>query len=153
MTDEAILATTKSFRTLADGGVSITFDIDPKDAANAFRLFGITGSKVGIAAITAEAARKSVQKSAAEEKMTGRQSFTELRPSAQAAIRGGDPDFRRFLRENGHPNVRSEDTAADEIRRICRVGSRSELDTDSVAASQWRGLEASYYAWTHGRRE
>lgn len=171
MTDDkpVVLATTKTFRTLADGGVSITFDIPPKEAARAFALFGLTGTNVGIAPITPEAARQEVQREyiAAEDiekhefvqpvpKPENRQFFTSLRPSAQAALLCKQPEFWKFL---GGRNlggmvahfVGDEADAISAVRLLCRVQSRAELDHNPEKRAYWVQLEAEYWAESHGR--
>lgn len=57
--------------------------------------------------------------------------FTELKPSAQAAIRCKDKGFRGWL------NVNSEDTAIDTVRAYCGVKSRVELDVPGKPQDAW----------------
>ena len=80
-----------------------------------------------------------------------RKRFDELRPSAQAGIRCADKGFWQFLTggEYGSPIMSSED-AAEEVRAICRVASRAELDTDPKAAERWRALDNNYVCHQRG---
>lgn len=73
--------------------------------------------------------------------------FTDLRPSAQAALRAKEPRFQRFLDEETIKPVSSEADAAKLTRTLCGVDSRSQLDRDEVAAERWRELNTRYEAW------
>lgn len=56
------------------------------------------------------------------------------RLSQWAALRCKEPAFRQFLR------APDEDTAVRVVRAICNVRSRSELDSDPVAAQRFHQL-------------
>lgn len=76
-------------------------------------------------------------------------SFADLRPSAQAALRGKEPAFQRFLEEH-YANgalVSSEAQAAEVTRALCEVESRSVLDRNYDAAERWRQISLAYDAW------
>lgn len=154
MTDKpAILATTKTFRTLADGGVSITFEVSPGDAAEAFKLFGMNGSKVGIAPITAEAARSETQRQFAEpDEKVERRFFNSMKPSQQAFILCREGDFWRFIHHHmGYEEPDGEDGARECLCNWFGISTRAQLD-DMQYTSKWARLEAEFYAWKHGRR-
>jgi hypothetical protein len=71
--------------------------------------------------------------------------------SFESVMRCKEPAFQAFLRENeAFFNVRDEVTAADAVRRLCGVESRSGLNTDPLAARLWRGLDARFQAWKRG---
>jgi hypothetical protein len=71
--------------------------------------------------------------------------------SFEAVMRCKEPAFQAFLRENeAFFNVRDEVTAANAVRMLCGVESRSGLNTDPVAAKLWRRLDASYLRWQQG---
>jgi hypothetical protein len=73
------------------------------------------------------------------------------RPLSQvAAILCTIQTFRRFLSERFKRTISGEDEAAALVRDICRVKSRRELDTDTAAASAFRGMRADYRNWMHG---
>lgn len=75
--------------------------------------------------------------------------FTDLRPSAQAALRGKEPAFQRFLEENYAEGalVSSEGQAAELTRTLCGVDSRSALDRNAEAAERWRQISSAYDVW------
>jgi len=57
-----------------------------------------------------------------------RDKWRDLGAVKQAAIRCGDPVFQAFLREVRHCDlVRGEDAAAEAVRIICNVTTRSDL--------------------------
>lgn len=52
----AVVAAAHTMRTLVDGSVAVTLHIDPRDAKQAFELFGVPGTPVAIAKLTNQAA-------------------------------------------------------------------------------------------------
>lgn len=77
--------------------------------------------------------------------------FSSLPPAQQAALRCNEPTFRQFLaRDCDAISVFDLDTAADEVRAICEVSSRSELNTNDAAAARWRNLDDEYFRWQRG---
>lgn len=152
----AILATTKSLRTTVDGTLVVSFEIAPQDAPAAFVAFGLTGTNVGIAPITDDAARDATVRAAStvsEEPIKPTTAFTDLKRTAQAAIRCAEADFRGFLAGKCHCVIPTSESAAEAVRVLCNVASRSEFNTEPGAAGRWDALEAEYYAWQHGRRD
>lgn len=74
MSDEqpsAILGTTATVRTMADGGMKITIDISPPDMKRAFELFGMSGTNIALARVTQVAAQSHTQRSAIKEMASG----------------------------------------------------------------------------------
>jgi hypothetical protein len=71
------------------------------------------------------------------------------RPLSQvSAILCGIVAFRRYLFEAFNLGaIPTKDEAADIVREKCGVRSRSELDTDEAAASNFRHLRNGYQAW------
>lgn len=77
-----------------------------------------------------------------------RRKFTDLPLSQQAAMRCREPDFRRFLaRHHEQIAVFDLDMATDEVRHLCGVTSRAELDTTMKAANAWRNIEDDFQRW------
>ena len=68
----------------------------------------------------------------------------EAKLSFEAVMRCKDPLFQQFIGAN------DEAVAATLVREACHIDSRSGLNTDPVAASLWRGLDARYLAWKEG---
>lgn len=67
-------------------------------------------------------------------------SWAELSPAQQAGIRCNDPLFQRFMKER-----KGVDDAADGVRGICGVASRSQLT--GMAAGAWRALDDEFVLW------
>lgn len=72
------------------------------------------------------------------------------KPKSRAQMAGilcNDVRFRVFLAENnvlGFHAPKGPEDAADWVRRICGVKSRSEFDADPAAAERWDALYAEY---------
>jgi len=80
---------------------------------------------------------------ASREKMDWR----DVQPAAQAGIRCAEPVFAAFLKET-RPNLwRETPDAADCVRAICCVTSRSELGTNHKARVMWKQLDDQFSAW------
>jgi len=76
------------------------------------------------------------------------------RLSRQAAMLCDDLVFRNFLRsiarltwEHYKDELTTDQTAAECVRKLCKVQSRSEFDTDKEAAARWRDLHGKYQEW------
>ncbi len=69
--------------------------------------------------------------------------WAALVPATQAAIRCGEPAFRKFL------DVETKEDAANVVRRRCQIESRAELNTDPESAKRWRLLDNEYAAASH----
>ena|SRR5581483_1265781 len=65
-----------------------------------------------------------------------------------AGMRCEDPIFQRFLIEElGVDAPQDGDTAAEFVRRYCRVDSRKQLNLDPDAMDRWRDLDGKFIAW------
>jgi hypothetical protein len=86
-----------------------------------------------------------------------RRAWSDLRPSQQAGIRCGEVAFQKFLKERrtlAWGNASFDDAndtdakrAAECVRDICRVGSRSELDRKETAGAIWSELCTHFDVW------
>ena len=157
----AILATSGAIRSLVDGTLRLTVDIEPKDAQAAFALFGKPGPPVALARITNEAAVEHDRKAQAQPPAEP----LERKPlslASKVAITCGEPSFHLFLAHE-RPNtwrdamnhVRADENlptvrknlAAWVVRKLCAVTSRSEITAGSGAANRWEDLETDYHHW------
>lgn len=75
-----------------------------------------------------------------EKPVKPKQKFEDMPPSQQAGILCGEPGFQTWLL-NKYPKA---GTTADCVRAYCGVSSRADLDSDPVAASNWRFLNDQY---------
>lgn len=87
-----------------------------------------------------------------------KQKWSDLRPSAQVAMRCAEPDFRDFLAESrAHPyRVDSASDADDTVKEICGVTSKAILDPQNAthepsALSRWRRIESDFRNWQLAR--
>ena len=62
----------------------------------------------------------------------------------RAGILCNERSFQMFL------DVPDADTAAEAVRRLCRIGSRADLDHDEEAAARFLNLESMYTATLRG---
>lgn len=68
--------------------------------------------------------------------------------AAEAAIKCGEPAFRRFLAErHGLEPPLDADRAAQRLRSVLRVDSRARLNDDAEAAERWRALRGDFENW------
>ena len=157
----AILATSGAIRTLVDGTLRISFDVEPKDAADAFAMFGKPGSPAALARITNEAAVEHDRKAQAQAPAEP----LERKPmalSSKVALTCQSTSFQAFLIAERRPDWSEANSllchrdgeappnlliAAEVVRLICRVNSRSEIITGTAAARLWADLEADYHHW------
>lgn len=157
----AILATSGAIRSLVDGTLRLTVDIEPKDAQAAFALFGKPGSPVALARITNEAAVEHDRQAQAQPPAEP----LERKPlslASKVALRCRERSFQSFLsrekqgawRQALNTGFVTEDLdesrtnfAADAVRIVCEVKSRSEIVPGSDAAKRWDTLEADYHHW------
>jgi hypothetical protein len=72
--------------------------------------------------------------------------WEDLKLSMQAGIRCEEKAFWEYCRDCGY-NVTNGETAANAVRELCDVDSRSGLNNNPEAAELWRDLDRSYQAW------
>ena len=117
----AIPASSVSVRTMADGTLRLSLDIEPRHARDAFALFGMPGAPVALAALKVgtEIPEPAKPKGGELARLAGR----------LCAV----PKFQEWIKA-----ISTED-AAEMIRYICDIKSRSELDNNTAAASRFHG--------------
>lgn len=89
-----------------------------------------------------------------------RRPFSELPYSQQAAMRCREADFQKFCADRYVVLWRNligrgaspTDAAADILRDVCSVISRTEIEAGTAAGKTWEVLEADYFAWSRGMR-
>lgn len=142
----AIPAAAVSFRTLADGSCRITFDIEPSEAGAAFALFGKPGTPAALAALAVGYAAKT----------------PEVTPQVTPEVKGGplskeaamlcqNPAFIAWTALDS-PNIGTEDTAAEWVRKACGVLSRAELDAQPAAGQRFINIvRTPFIRWQRER--
>lgn len=127
----AISAAAMTVRTMADGSLRITVEVEPQDAQQAFALFGKPGAPMALAALAVgHAAVQEPEKPKGGER------------AKWVAMRCQEPEFQQWLcsefRASAQSaiclNRRGAELAACIVRSVCEVESRAELDTDPEAA-------------------
>lgn len=161
----AFQATVHGFRTVPSRGVvSLTIEAPIEQHAEIARI-AEHGAWVAVARIqqpkessspvavasqnNAEGSPSSDAANAGDERPSaGKKSWRDLPPSQQAAIRCNEPIFIAFLKEH-HADVLmlADDNAAQAVRDLCCVPSRSELNTNHQARILWTQLENQFQAW------
>lgn len=112
-----------SIKTMADGTLRLTVDIEPNDAQEAFKLFGAPGRGIALAALIDGHAAKSPEPP--KEK---------LGPLATLAVQWcKSPEFQHWL---GDEDI-DEATARQTVLSACGITSRKELDANPEAASRF----------------
>ena len=114
----AISAASVGVKTMADGTLRITFDIEPNEAGAAFALFGKPGTPAALAALVTGYAAKSDE--------------PKVKPGPRCMDAIGlcnNSEFRQWL--TGYDC--SPTLAASMVRGLCAVLSRRELDTSPEA--------------------
>jgi hypothetical protein len=117
-----------SVKTMSDGTLRLSIDIEPRNAQAAFALFGAPGRAVALAALVDGAG--AVREPEPEKPKGGE--WAKL-----AGMWCDDLDFWAFCNSIDHEDVewttRKREDAADVIRAICQINSRAELDHDPIA--------------------
>ena len=135
-----------SVKTMADGTLRLTVDIEPVNAQAAFALFGAPGRAIALAALKDGAA--AVKELEPEKPKGGK--WAKL-----AGMWCNDPDFWRFLSETypDHGYIGNELHAADAVRFYSgRIASRAELDSDFLARALFNGqIRQPFMAWMKER--
>lgn len=141
----AIIGVTKTARTLVDGSLVFSVEVEPRHMQAAFALFGAPGTPVAVARIYPEVAQKQARKESAEPLKGG--SLAKL-----AGMFCADEQFLAWMRLKYDPLPRNAEDAAQIIRQCCKVESRAELDHDKYAGNTFhREFRIPYNAWLQGR--
>ena len=139
------------------GVVQIVFEVPLAEADDAYEL--LCGMPIiakerwfGIAAIKSpeekEATAKPRQSNPPSPHPDGaKRDWRDIPPAQQAGIRCEEPVFAAFLKETRKDDWHETQDAADCVRLICGVGSRSELGTNQRARIIWHQLDSAFQAW------
>jgi hypothetical protein len=76
-----------------------------------------------------------------------RKPFNSLPLPQQAALLCNDPVFRAFLNEEFAYDCETENDAAEAVRELCEVTSRSELNHDAMAGKVFIRYREQFQAW------
>jgi len=137
----AIECTTAGVKDMADGSLRITLEFDPRNAKEAFSLFGARGTSCAIVAFTQEAAKQSAQDKIIEAdkpkggelaKLAGmwckeHKFFEFIRPVYDRWM-GGDGGGYGDLDSDTIGLMGEEQICRHAIYVICKINSRAEID-------------------------
>jgi hypothetical protein len=74
--------------------------------------------------------------------------WRDVQPTAQAGIRCADPIFHAYLKENYSADWGAlEGDAAEVVRFLCGINSRSDLSTKHAARMIWKQIDDGFQAW------
>ena len=121
-------------------GIVVSFVVHPNDVPQQLST-SLIGSRymVALVEIGDDEQPKPVKKERKAE-------WRDLTPTAQAAIRCGEPQFWQFLARHGrHPENKEECRLA--VCDMCGIESRAELSTNQKARVIWHQLDSEYQAW------
>lgn len=82
-------------------------------------------------------------------KEKGKLDWRDVQPAAQAGIRCAEPRFWTFLWEEQGLMTTDSEEAAENVRGMCGIKSRSELSTNHKARTLWHQLDSAYREWAH----
>lgn len=138
----AIPASSVNLKTMADGTLRISFDIEPMHAQDAFRLFAAPGTPAAIAAMQVGYAAATGEELSPVEKPKGGPL------SKLAGMWCNDPEFWRWLETDPLNACHSATGAASIVRDLCEIESRADLDHDAYAAERFnRLIRGPYSKW------
>lgn len=134
-----IPAASVNLKTMADGTLRVSFDIEPAQAQDAFRLFAAPGTPVAIAALQ-------VGYAAAKEPEPPKEPIGAI--CQWLVIRCNEPDFWRWLNIDLSYSVGNENQAAEAVKHILGVTSRKDVDGNPEAVECFHSyIRKPYQAW------
>ena len=155
----AIPCASVSLKTMADGTLRISFDIEPMHAQDAFRLFAAPGTPAALAALqVGYAAAASGDVHAMLAKDPGDVTEAGIPVSEKPKIgplaywlvlRCNEPEFWGWLNSYGQ-RVKNSTDAANEVKSRLSIASRKEIDGNGLNESNFhkyiRGPYSKYLA-------
>ena len=130
----AISASSVSMKTMADGTLRISFDIEPINAQDAFKLFATPGTQVAIAALVDGSYLAQIPSNSTELKQQERMGDA----CYWTVVRCQEPLFWEFLEsECPGQSIKNKFDAAELVKTVCGVDTRKELDTNPEANKYW----------------
>lgn len=123
--------------------VQIVFEVPIEKADQAYQVVG--GMPDPSRSVWFAIAKLDMKAIEAEKTAKPKRAFGELFPSQQAGILCETEAFHKYLMEIGRADQDSD--FAEVVRNFCRVNSRSELDSNPRALTEWKRLEAGYREW------
>ena len=135
----AIPASSVSLKTMADGTLRITFDVEPNQAQDAFRLFAAPGTQVAIVALKDGSF---LEQPEAEIPVSAPVPRAHMGACCYRTVLWcAEPTFWRWIESvDEYVLIGTEQDAKLWVCAECAVTSRKELDTDKEANKTWHRL-------------
>ena len=134
----AIPCASVSMKTMADGTLRISFDIEPMHAQDAFRLFAAPGTPAAIAALQVGYAAASNNAPNIDESAPNIEKPKGGALSKLAGMWCHDQEFKNWINDNDHEGSSWHCEDANDAKffvcEICGIESRAELDHNDWAA-------------------
>lgn len=142
-------ASTVGLRTLADGTVRVTVDIEPNLRTEAFELLGTPGRSIAIAALKDGHGQVKIED---QQKPAGA-SYADLGPLCREALdMCKNVAFYQFIAVEGWD--RNEEGAKKFILHCCNVESRKDIDGNAEAARIFRTrVRSGFQQWLRDQQE
>lgn len=133
------------------GMIQVVFEVPLADADAAYDVLGgmPDASKERWFGIAAIRSAETVPPRQIESKRSvgENREWRDLLPQQQAGIRCEETAFETFLKEERSDDWHETQNAAECVRLICGVQSRSELATNHKARVIWHQLDEQFQAW------
>jgi hypothetical protein len=147
----ALVAVSAGVKDMADGSLRITFEFDPRFAADAYALFGARGRNVAIAALKDGVP---IPAQPEPEKAELREHIGAL--GKWCVMRCGEADFRLWLNETfeaeNAEKVETAHEAGDLIKFLLNIGSRKEIDQTPELTEKFKAeILRPYQKWLIAR--
>jgi hypothetical protein len=144
-------AASAGVKDMADGSLRITFEFEPRHAAEAFALFGPRGRAVAIAALRDGFAAVYGDDELPVEPVKPARKDTRGPLCREACDLCKMPDFWEYVRSQG-VECRGEPDATEYVHGFCGIGSRKDLDSNGEVAEYFRdGIRVPFIRWQRGR--
>ena len=150
----AIPAVSRQIKTMADGTLRLSVDIEPNNANEAFQLFGSPHVPVAIARLNQEAFIQHAQELAIENNIVEKVQITGLTLLSVTWCK--DPDFWSFMNTEFQPEekIENEQSCADYIKVICNIESRRDLMSNHEAQQIFHDeIRNPYRLWLQEKQD
>lgn len=152
---KAVLATFSDAKTIKTRSVlQIVLEIPIEQADEAVRLLGgfpQPASERWVEVVLHEHASKPTSAPAKPKDKTP-EKWADMKPSKQAGIRCNEPEFWNYLNTTLDYTISSSEHCAVVVRKVCKVASRSEFDTQALARQRWAMVESGYDAFKQTKK-
>lgn len=134
-------------QTMSDGTLRVTVDIPPYKANEAFNMFGAPGIDVALVRLELDQYQDITDTSVTQELPPTK--TVSHQESRLAAMFCKNPKFWQFIGDDAIEEklCQSEEDAVNYIYRVCKVSSRSEIDTNLEAKEAFHKIRRKFVQW------